>query len=74
MKEVFVLHYKGPNAVEVFESHDDAVDAGLEYVAELGRYNGWSEDEISDKVSAFDRYRVCEVVELYCCGVKEARQ
>lgn len=74
MKEVFVLHYKGPNAVEVFESHDDAVDAGLEYVAELGRYNGWSEDEISDEVSAFDRYRVCEVVELYCCGVKEACQ
>lgn len=74
MKEVFVLHYKGPNVVEVFESHDDAVDAGLEYVAELGRYNGWSEEEISDEVSAFDRYRVCEVVELYCCRVKEACQ
>lgn len=74
MKEVFVLHYKGPNAVEVFESHDDAVDAGLEYVAELGRCDGWSEDEINDEVSAFNRYRVCEVVELYCCGVKEAHQ
>lgn len=72
MKEVFVLHYKGPDAVEVFESYDDAVEAGAEYV--LGRCDGWSEEEISDEVSAFVRYKVCEVVELYCCRVKEACQ
>lgn len=74
MKEVFVLHYKDPNAVEVFESHDDAVDAGLEYAVELGRCDGWSEDKINDELSAFVRYKVCEAVELYCCEVKEARQ
>lgn len=74
MKEVFVLQYKGPNAVEVFESYDDAVDAGAKYVVELGRCDGWSEEEISDEVSTFVRYKVCEVVELYCCRVKEACQ
>lgn len=74
MRQVFVLQYKGPNAVEVFESHDDAVDAGVEYIAELGACDGWSGDEINNEISAFIRYKVCEVVELYCCGVKEACQ
>ena len=74
MKEVFVLRYKGSDIVEAFESCDDAVDAGAEYVAEFGRCDGWSEEKISDEVSTFVRYKVCEVVELYCCGVKEACQ
>lgn len=74
MKEVFVLRYKCLNVVEVFESHDDAVDAGVEHIAELGACDGWSGDEINDEISTFIRYKVCEVVELYCCGVKEACQ
>lgn len=74
MKEVFVLQYKGPNAIEVFESHDDAVDAGAEYIVEIGTADGLSEDKLNNEVSTFVRYKVCEVVELYCCNVKEARQ
>lgn len=74
MKEVFVLRYKCPNVVEAFESHDDAVDAGVEFITEMGACNAWSEDEINDEVSAFIEYKTSEAVELYCCEVKEARQ
>lgn len=74
MKEVFVLRYKYPNVVEVFESYDDAVDAGVEFITEMGACNAWSEDEINDEVSAFIEYKTSEAVELYCCEVKEARQ
>ena len=74
MRHVYVLRYKYPNAVEAFESYDDAVDAGVEFITEIGKYSTWPEDEINDEVSAFIEYKVCEVVELYCCGVKEACQ
>lgn len=74
MKEVFVLRYKYPNVVEAFESYDDAVDAGVEFITEMGACNAWSEDEINDEVSAFIEYKTSEAVELYCCEVKEARQ
>ena len=74
MKEVFVLRYKGLNVVEVFESHDDAVDAGVEHIAEMGAENGLSEMEINDEVSEFIQFKNNEVVELYICNVKEARQ
>lgn len=73
MKEVFVLRYKYPNVVEAFESYDDAVDAGVEFITEMGACNAWSEDEINDEVSAFIEYKTSEAVELYCCEVKEAR-
>ena len=69
-----MLRYKGPNVVEVFESHDDAVDAGVEYIAEMGAENGLSEMEINDEVSEFIQFKNNEVVELYICNVKEARQ
>ena len=74
MTEVFVLRYKYPNVVEVFESYDEAVDAGVEFITEMGACNAWSEDEINDEVSAFTEYKTCEAVELYCCDIKEARQ
>ena len=74
MKEVFVLRYKYPNEVEAFESYDDAVDAGVEFITEIGACNAWSEDEINDEVSAFIEYKTSEAVELYCCEVKEAHQ
>lgn len=74
MKEVFVLRYKYPNVAEAFESYDDAVDAGVEFITEMGACNAWSEDEINDEVSAFIEYKTSEAVELYCCEVKEARQ
>ena len=69
-----MLRYKYPNVVEVFESYDDAVDAGVEFITEMGACNAWSEDEINDEVSAFIEYKTSEAVELYCCEVKEARQ
>ena len=74
MKEVFVLRYKYPNKVEAFESYDDAVNAGVEFITEIGACSDWSEDEINDEVSAFTEYKTCEAVELYCCDIKEARQ
>ena len=74
MRKVFVLQYKGPNVVEAFESYDDAVNAGVEFITEIGKYSAWSENEINDEVSAFIKYEVCETVELYCCEVEEARQ
>ena len=74
MKEVFVLRYKYPNVVEAFESYDDAVDAGVEFITEVGAWNAWSEDETNDEVSAFIEYKTCEAVEFYCCEVKEACQ
>lgn len=37
MKEVFVLRYKCLNEIEAFESHDDAVNAGVEFTAEMVR-------------------------------------
>lgn len=74
MRQVYVLRYKGPDIVEAFESYDDAIDVGVEFITEIGEYNTWPEDEINDEVSAFIEYKVCEMVELYCCEVKEARQ
>jgi hypothetical protein len=74
MRQVFALRYKYPNKVEVFESYDDAVEAGVEFITEMGTWNAWSEDEINDEVSAFIDYKTCEAVEFYCCEVKEARQ
>lgn len=74
MRQVFILRYKYPNRVEAFESYDDAVSAGVEFITETGAWNAWPEDEINDEVSAFIEYATCEAVELYCCEVKEARQ
>lgn len=74
MKEVFVLRYKYPNVVEAFESYDDAVDAGVEFITEMGEANGLSEMEINDEVSEFVQFKNAEAVEFYCCNVKEARQ
>lgn len=74
MRQVFVLRYKYPNKAEAFESYDDAVNAGVEFITEMGVWNAWSEDEIDDEVSAFVEYKNCEAVEFYCCKVKEAHQ
>ena len=38
MRQVYVLRYKYPNAVEAFESYDDAVNAGVEFITEIGTY------------------------------------
>lgn len=74
MRKVFVLRYKNLNIIEAFENHDDAADAGAEYIVEIGTSDGWSEDKLNDEVSAFIKYKDCEIVELYCCEVKEAHQ
>ena len=74
MRQIYVLRYKYPNKVEAFESYDDAVNAGVEFITEIGACSDWSEDEINDEVSAFTEYKICEAVELYCCDIKEARQ
>lgn len=74
MRQVYVLRYKGPDIVEAFESYDDAIDAGAEYVAEMGTSDGWSEDKLSEELRLFIKYKDCEIVEFYCCEVKEARQ
>lgn len=74
MRQVYVLRYKGPNVVEVFESHDDAVDAGVEFITEMGEANGLSEMEINNEVSKFVKFKNAEAVEFYCCNVEEARQ
>lgn len=74
MRQVFVLQNKGPNVVEAFESYDDAVNAGVEFIVEMGAENGLSEMEINDKVSEFIQLKNNEIVELYICNVKEARQ
>ena len=74
MGHIYVLRYKYPNVVEAFESYDNAVDAGVEFITEMGALNTWSEDEINDEISSFIEYKTCEAVELYCCEVKEARQ
>lgn len=74
MRQVFVVRYKYPNVVETFESYDDAVNAGIEFITEMGEANGLSEMEINDEVYEFVRFKDTEAVELYCCEVKEARQ
>ena len=74
MRQIYVLRYKYPNKVEAFESYDDAVNAGVEFITEIGACSDWSEDEINDEVSVFTEYKTCEAVELYCCDIKEARQ
>ena len=74
MGYIYVLRYKYPNAVEAFESYDDAVDAGVEFITEMDEANGLSEMEINDEVSEFVQFKNTEAVELYCCEVKEARQ
>ena len=74
MRQVFVLRYKYPNEVEAFESYDDAVDAGVEFITEMGKDNGLSEMEINDEVSEFVQFKNNEVIEFYYCDVKEARQ
>lgn len=74
MRQVFVLRYKYPNVVEAFESYDDAVNAGIEFITEMGEANGLSEMEINDEVSEFVQFKNAEAVEFYRCEVKEARQ
>lgn len=74
MRQVYVLRYKGPNVTEVFESYDDAVEAGVEFITEMGEANGLSEMEINEEVYEFVRFKDVETVECYCCEVKEARQ
>lgn len=74
MGHICVLRYKYPNTVEAFESYDDAVDAGVEFITEMGEANGLSEMEINDEVSEFIQFKNTEAIELYCCEVKEARQ
>lgn len=74
MGHIYVLRYKYPNVVEAFESYDDAVDAGVEFITEMGEANGLSEMEINDEVSEFIQFKNTEAVGLYCCEVKEARQ
>ena len=74
MRHVYVLRYKYPNVGEAFENYDDAVDAGVEFITEMGEVNGLSEMEINDEVSEFIQFKNTETVELYCCEVKEARQ
>lgn len=74
MRQVFVLRYKCPNVIEAFESYDDAVDAGIKFISQMGEANGLSEMEINDEVSEFIRFKDTEMVEFYRCNVKEARQ
>lgn len=74
MRQVFVLQYKGPNVVEAFESYDDAVNAGVEFIVEMGAENGLSEMKINDEVFEFIQFKNNEIVEFYICNVKEARQ
>ena len=74
MRHVYVLRYKYPNVVEAFENYDDAVDAGVEFITEMGEVNELSEMEINDEVSEFIQFKNTESVELYCCEVKEALQ
>lgn len=74
MRQVYVLRYKGPNVIEVFESYDDAVEAGVEFITDMGKANMLSEMKINGEVSEFVRFKDTETVELYCCEVEEARQ
>lgn len=74
MRQVFVLRYKCPNVIEAFESYDDAVDAGIKFISQMGEANGLSEMDINDEVSEFIRFKDTEMVEFYRCNVKEARQ
>lgn len=74
MRQVYVLRYNGPDIVEAFESYDDAVEAGVEFITEMGEANGLSEMEINKEVSKFVQFKNAEAVEFYCCNVKEARQ
>lgn len=74
MREIFVLRYKNLNMIEAFESYDDAIEAGVEFITEMGEANGLSEMEINDKVSEFVQFKNAEAVEFYCCKVNEARQ
>jgi hypothetical protein len=60
--------------VEAFESYDDAMDRGVEYITEMGEANKLSEMEISDEVSEFVQFKDTEMVEWYCCNVEEAHQ
>ena len=64
MRQVFILRYKGPNVVEAFESYDDAIDAGVEFITEMGACSVLSEDEINGEVSTFSEDRVCDTGEV----------
>lgn len=74
MRKGFVLRYKGPDIVEAFESCDDAMNAGVEFITDMGKANGLSEMKINEEVYEFVRFKDVEAVEFYCCKVKEARQ
>lgn len=74
MRQVFVLRYTGPNCVEAFEDYNEAVDTGVDFITQIGEASNWSEDEINDEVSYFRQFKVSEVVEFYCCDIKEACQ
>ena len=74
MRQVFILRYKYPNEVEAFESYDDAMDAGVDFISQIGNYENWPLEDINDAVSEFVQFKDTEVVEFYCCNVKEACQ
>ena len=74
MREVFLIRYKNSNQIEAFEDFDDAMNAGVDYISQMGAELNWTEDEINDEVCSFIDYNDVDLVEFYPCEVKEARQ
>lgn len=74
MKEVFLIRYKNLNQIEAFEDFDDAMNAGADYISQMGADLNWTEDEINDEICSFIDYNDVDLVEFYSCEVKEARQ
>lgn len=65
MKEIFLIRYKNSDQVEAFEDFDDAMNAGVDYISQMGEELNWTEYEINDEVCSFIDFEESCFVELY---------
>lgn len=68
--EVFLIRNKKTNQIEAFTKFDDAMNAGAEYISQMGKKLNWTQDEIDDEICYFFEYKTTDMVEFYFCSIQ----
>lgn len=72
--QVFVIRFKAYNELEAFESIEDAINTGVEFIRVNSRWRNWSEGKTNEEISKFTQYKNSELVEFYTCSVRESAE
>ena len=68
--EVFLIRNKKTNQIEGFTKFDDAMNAGADYISQMGKELNWTQDEIDDEICYFFEYKTTDMVEFYFCSIQ----